>query len=111
MLGQFKRFEIARKLPGEHIKCQYCDKDLETYVWLLQPYQIRLCQKCTQKLSPVVFVENNEEISELAQSEKDQEIRMETDIPQHKYKCDLCQYTTKESTDVIWHHLECHFEK
>ena len=65
MLGQFKRFEIARKLPGEHIKCQYCDKDLETYVWLLQPYQIRLCQKCTQKLSPVVFVENNEEISEL----------------------------------------------
>ena len=47
----------------------------------------------------------------LAQHYKDQEIRMETDIPQHKYKCDLCQYTTKEPTDVIWHHLECHFEK
>ena len=49
----------------------------------------------------------------LPQHYKDQEIRMETDIPQeqHRYKCDLCQYTTKEPTDVIWHHLECHFEK
>ena len=36
----------------------------------------------------------------------------ETDssIPKTKYKCDLCEYISKEPTDVIWHHLECHFE-
>ena len=34
----------------------------------------------------------------------------ETNITQTKYKCDLCEYIAKEPTDVIWHHLECHFE-
>ena len=36
----------------------------------------------------------------------------ETDssITKTKYKCDLCEYISKEPTDVIWHHLECHFE-
>ena len=47
----------------------------------------------------------------LAQCEKDQETRIETDtIPQTKYKCDLCEFITKEPTDVLWHHLECQFK-
>ena len=54
----------------EHIKCQYCGKNLETYVWLLKPYQIKLCQKCTQKLSPLVFIENSKEMDEFIKHDK-----------------------------------------
>ena len=54
----------------EQIKCQYCGKNLETYVWLLKSYQIELCQKCTQKLSPLVFIENSKEMDEFIKHDK-----------------------------------------
>ena len=122
-------------MPGEHIKCQYCDKNLETYVWLLKPYHLRLCQKCTQKLSPVVFVENKEEMAELVkndqkksettrnnsvvipQEEKKCDDNLNSESPPNRienykppkiYKCYSCEYTTTEITDLIEHDSQKH---
>ena len=52
------------------IKCQFCGKYLEKFVWLLKTYQIRLCQKCILKLSPVVLIEDTKEMDEFIKSQK-----------------------------------------
>ena len=113
----------------EDLKCLYCDKNLEKDIWLLKPYHVILCQKCTRTLSPVVIIDNNnkEVFCELIKNDQKSEItrnnpvisqeenicddnpsvcEIDNFVPSKIYECENCEYKTTKISNLIEHHFK-----